>query len=517
MKFHFSVMPFLVALIVGLMPQALNIYDVHARNVGTVEVDPWRARSSGIANVAAVALAWLRQVFTSRGASIAGAMALALLVAYLSASPTAGVLMAVTPLVALREKREGLIRQAGELKGLNGAFETDDKRAQFDKLMTDIEALGAQATDLERVERLAAVERMTLPESQRTTPAAAGEAAAAKELREKAMGQYLRGVRLERMTPEVQDALFRSQVSFDAPEQRDMATISGAGGGFVVAPDTSFYGSIVQALKFFGGMEAAGSEVITTSTGADLPIPTSDDTANVGSIVGEGGAHTGGTTPTLGQKVLKSYLYSSLVLKVSLQFLQDSAINVEAWLGARIGERLGRIQNTHFTMGTGVNQPEGLTQNITVGRQAAVGNTTTFPFDDVFRTIHSVDIAYRNARCKWMMADTTALALRLAKDGQGRYLWPEMGNVQVGQPITLAGYPVVINNDVAAMAASVKAATFGDHSHYKIRRVSGLTIVRLNELYAENGQVGFLGFMRADGGYVNAGQNPVKAFQNSAT
>jgi HK97 family phage major capsid protein len=140
------------------------------------------------------------------------------------------------------------------------------------------------------------------------------------------------------------------------------------------------------------------------------------------------------------------------------------------------------------------------------------------PFDDVFRLVHSVDVAYRNpATCKFQLSDTNILTLRLAKDGNGRYLWPELGNVQTGQPLQLAGFPVQVNNDAPAMGASAKWASFDDHRYYKIRRINGLTIARINELYIESGQVGFLGFQSADGGFANPGQNPVKLLQNSAS
>jgi len=419
----------------------------------------------------------------------------------------------------MRERREALVAEMADCVPPEGQEWTPENREKFDKLRADHQALAQQIEDAARAEGLDAVQRATLPESQRPADVASPEAATAQATYTRALGQYLRGASIMDMTAEERQALRQGYRPIDTAglEQRDLSTLSGAAGGYVVAPDTRFYGAIVQAMKFFGGMEQVGAEVITTDTGADLPIPISDDTSNTGAIVSEEGSHTGGTEPTLGQKVLRAYLYSSKELKVSWQFLQDSAIDVETWLGARIGERLARIQNTHFTTGTGANQPEGVMTASTQGRQAATGNTTTIPFDDVFRLIHAVDPAYRNERCRFMMNDATALALRLAKDGNGRYLWPEMGSVQVGQPMRLAGYSVVVNNDVATMAASAKSISFGDHYHYKIRRVSGLTIIRLGELYAANGQVAFLGFMRCDGGLVDAGQNPIQHFANSAS
>src|SRR3990167_10031464 len=98
----------------------------------------------------------------------------------------------------------------------------------------------------------------------------------------------------------------------------------------------------------------------------------------------------------MGQKVLKSYLYSSKIVKVSLQLLQDASFDFEGFLSRKLGMRIGRIQNQHFTTGTGVNQPQGAVTAATVGRQGATGFSTTVDFNELKRAKHSVDIAYRN-------------------------------------------------------------------------------------------------------------------------
>jgi HK97 family phage major capsid protein len=81
----------------------------------------------------------------------------------------------------------------------------------------------------------------------------------------------------------------------------------------------------------------------------------------------------------------------------------------------------------------------------------------------------------------------------------------------------LLGYQVVINDDVAAMAASAKSILFGDFSTYFIRDVQGVELYRIADKYIESGQVGFVAFSRHDGVLVNAGTNPVKYYANSAT
>ena len=514
-----TVLPFRVALIVGLAPQALPIYQINAWGAGTLKVEPWRAKLSPVIRCRVTAfIDQLKTLIRSAGGLPLLATATALVVVAWSSDTTAYPAMLGLTVVELRANRERLIRDAAAIVGPNNTFENDDRRSQFDRMMTEVDGLGRQVEDVDRAERVARLQRETLPETQRT-----GEHLNDDENREgrqryeRAIGQYIRGVSVIDMEPEIRDALRTGYHSFSGDERRQMSTLTGQAGGYVVAPDTRFYGVILQALKFFGGMQAAGAEVITTESGADLPMPMGDDTANTGTIVPEEGDHSGGTSPTLKQAVLRAFMYSSKTIKVSLQLLQDSAVDIESYLGGLLGERIGRIRNTHFTTGDGVNKPSGLFTTATVGRQAVVGNTTSIPFDDVFETIHSVDVAYRSPRARWQMHDKTALKLRIAKDGNGRYLWPEMGNVQGGHPLQLGGYGVVINNDVAQMAASAKVLSFGDHWYYKIRRVSGMSIVRLNEKFIENGQIGFLAFMRGDGGYANPGQDPVKLFQNSAT
>ena len=521
----FTILPFLVAFMAGLalMP-GLNIYSINAWNVGTAKVDPWRQRSNGVTRAVAAALTWFARLWRSRVGRLSLAVGLALLVAYLASGHGAALqhvtLAAIVPGTAaeMREKREKLIRDAGELMGPNNTFDKPEKRAQFDEMMADVQAYATAIEDVARGERVEALRRTTLPESQRQE--LDSPVAPEKAVYERALGSYLRGVSLGDMEREDRAALQGNFRNFTAAERRDMATYSGANGGFIVAPDTRFYGTIIQAMKFFGGMETAGAQVIETDTAGDMPIPMGDDTGNVGTIIPEAKAsgHAGGVSPVLTELVLRGYLYSSKVVKVSWQMLRDPALDVEGYVGGLLGERLARIQNTHFTSsGTGAGMPQALTKKVTVGKQSAVGNTTSVPFDDVFRVVHAVDIAYRTAMSKWMMNDSSILTLRLAKDGQGRYLWPEMGNVQNGQPVQLAGYGVVPNNDMPAMAASAVWSTFGDHRYYKIRRIKGITIVRINELYVESGQVGFLAFQSADGGYANPGQDPIKGLQNSAT
>ena len=291
-----------------------------------------------------------------------------------------------------------------------------------------------------------------------------------------------------------------------------MGVATPTGGGYLVPEE--FERSIEKALLFFGGMREAAT-VITTDAGEDLHYPTSNDTTQTGEILGEGSAASEQDV-AVGQRVFKAFMYSSRVVRVSLQLMQDSAFDVESWLAGVLGERIGRITNTHYTTGVQPNQPSGIVNDAIVGRTGAVGQPTSVIWDDLIFLEHAIGIAYRRSPgVRWMMNDSTVREIRRLKDGEGRYLWqPGVGS---GAPNSISGYAYIVNNDVAAMAASARSIVFGDLRKYIIRDVRGFQLLRLVERYAEFGQVAFVGFFRTDGALVDAGTNPVQVYANPAT
>jgi hypothetical protein len=94
MNHSLTVMPLLVALVVGIAGMGLNIYDIHAHNVGTLEVEPWRSRTSSIARTVRTAFAWMRSLFASRALRVSMAVALALLAAHVNDAAGHGLLIA---------------------------------------------------------------------------------------------------------------------------------------------------------------------------------------------------------------------------------------------------------------------------------------------------------------------------------------------------------------------------------------------------------------------------------------
>lgn len=263
------------------------------------------------------------------------------------------------------------------------------------------------------------------------------------------------------------------------------------------------------ALLAYGGMRQV-STVIRTDTGGPLPIPTVNDTTNVGALIAE---NTTVSTQDVafGQLVLDAYKYTSKAVLVSVELMQDNSVNLPQLLGRLLGERIGRITNTHFTTGTGTGQPNGVVAAATFA-QAATGNTTGITFANLVALYHALDPAYRT-NAKFMMNDNSLSKIKLLVDSQGRPLW--IPGLVTGAPDTILGSPYVINQDMASMTISAKSILFGDFSKYLIRDVRDITLLRLDERYAEFLQVAFLAFMRTDGDLLNAGTVPIRGYQNS--
>lgn len=294
-----------------------------------------------------------------------------------------------------------------------------------------------------------------------------------------------------------------------------MSTTTDAEGGFTVPKEIAT--SVIETLKAYGGMRSVAS-LLVTSTGRPLNYPTTDGTAEEGEIIAENQTATDADA-SFGTVALSAYKYSSKVITVPIELLSDSAVDVEALVRARIGDRLGRITNKHFTTGTGTNQPNGVVTASGVGKAGATGQTTTVTYDDLADLIESVDEAYlEGGNCRFMFHQQMRRVIRKLKDTAGRPIWTpgyELG-ATAGVPDLLLGHEIKINNHMPVPAANAKSIVFGDFKKYQIRDVMQMSLLRFTDsAYAKKGQVGFLAWMRAGGNLLDV--SAVKAYQHSAT
>ncbi|MEV4863264.1 phage major capsid protein [Streptomyces ossamyceticus] len=373
----------------------------------------------------------------------------------------------------------------------------DAAEARLTEVSGDIERLNRMA-QLSQIDRSQIAVTTGEPEGRR-----GGDAEEQARRYAEAFSIYMRGG-MDRLTSEQRNLMMDQEVDL-----RAMGAGVDTAGGFTV-PD-EFRNIMTETMKAFGGLLNL-ADVIPTSTGADLPWPTNDDTGNEGEILGENAA-AGEQDLSLGGRKLKAFTFSSKQVRLSLQLLQDSAFNLETWVPKKLGERIGRRAARAFTTGTGVDQPEGLVTSAVVGKTGASGQTTSVIYDDLVDLEHSVDSAYRpNAR--YLMHDSTLKVIRKLKDSQQRPLWVPIP--APGFPATINGFEYALDNSMPTPAASAKTIAFGDFkAGYVIRQVQSVQTLRLVERYAEYLQVAFLGFARMDGMIQDSAA--VRTYQHAAS
>jgi HK97 family phage major capsid protein len=331
-----------------------------------------------------------------------------------------------------------------------------------------------------------------------------------REAYNRAFGAYLRRG-INRLNAEELEILATGFVS----EERALAIAPGSAGGYLVPQ--GFYDVLTTARKQFGGMRQARTTQIRTDTGNDMPMPTANDTGNVGELLAEN-TQTAALDIAFASQTIHAYVFSSKEILVSYQLLQDSVFDLETYLAQRCGERIGRIENAYFTTGTGTAQPQGVVTAATSGKIGIVGQTTTIIYDDIIDLVHSVDPAYRMF-AQWMLSDNAIRTIRKIKDANGQPIW-QLGTytgVVDGNPSTIDGYPYIVNQDVPVMAANARSVLFGDFSSYLIRDAQDVTLLRNDYLYMNKLQVSFMSYARSDGALLDAGTHPIKYYANSAT
>ena len=401
-------------------------------------------------------------------------------------------------ITALREKIADLAKTANHMLAEKGSQTwTKEEQASFDNIADQIEATQSQIKSIERMRELDAEKHFDN---------------AAKDASKQPQGDTI-----DAMTAVALYLRHGNNVSAEQAVaiRNAMSTTTPAEGGYTVPAEIA--AMVVDSLKAFGGMREV-AQVITTAGGNALNWPTSDGTAEVGEIVAENAAATGADI-TFGTVAVNPYKYSSKKIALPVELIQDSAIDVVAFVVNRLATRLGRITNAHYTTGTGTSQPFGVMARAATGKIGATGQTLTVIYDDLIDLIHSVNSAYRARGARFMLSDTSVAVIRKLKDSSGRHIWNPGDNESIsgGTPSTICGYPYTVNDDVAAMAANAKSIAFGDFSQFVIRDVAGSTSLRRfdDSAFALNGQVGFCGWMRTGSNLLDTAA--VKVYSNSAT
>lgn len=382
----------------------------------------------------------------------------------------------MSKILEMREKRAKAWAAAKAFldtkRGDDGLLAAADT-ATYDKMEADVVSLGKE---IDRLERQAAIDmELANPTS-----------APIKSQPEK-MGEEKTG----RASAAYQSAFWANMRGSSTPDIRnDLKIGSDPEGGYLV-PD-EFEQTLVEALEDEDIFRKYAT-IITTSSG-DRKIPLVATKGEASWVEEEGKIPE--SDDTFGQITIGAHKLATLI-KVSEELLNDSAFNMESYISRAFAKRIGTKEEEAFIVGDGVGKPIGLLADAGGAEEGVVAaSATDIKLDEVLDLFYSLRAPYRN-KSIFMMHDLTVKAIRKLKDANGQYLWQP--SIKEAAPDTVLGRPLLTSVYMPEVAAGNKTMMFGDFSYYWIADRQSRIFRRLNELYAETGQVGFLATQRVDG------------------
>lgn len=381
--------------------------------------------------------------------------------------------------IELRGKRAELIKQADaivEAAQKEGRSLNAEERSKFEAIEADARTMKQEIEIIERNAEMKKELASTEGEARAAAPKANAKDAFSKYLRH-GMGA---------LTAEE-----RSLVNKRGTNTQIVGTDSL--GGFIVPQE--FSNELDMATEFTGEVERLAKK-LNTAGGGLLDYPTLNDTATDANLVAEAGAVTV-QDMTFANKQLSAYNYSSLV-RVSQQLLQDSAFDLNSFLVEAMGERIARATNAAFTTGTGSSQPQGIITGSAAGKTAA--SATAITADEILDLIYSIDPSYRNKPGFGLMAhDNVISAIRALGLGSANDFPVFIPSMSAGEPDRIFGVPVYVNNNMeSAIATGKKTLLAADFSKFVVRNAGGIQMLRLNERFADELEVGFVAWKRSD-------------------
>ncbi len=201
-------------------------------------------------------------------------------------------------------------------------------------------------------------------------------------------------------------------------------------------------------------------------------------------------------------------------LRISEQNLEDSSFDLEGLIKERLSLKFAQTEGTAFINGNGNGRPRGiLSYNIKAsssysGGSAGKNNVTdAIPYvasgqaanitaDNILAIIADIKEAYE-ANLTFALTRGTLWSIRLFKDSMNRPLWQPFGGENL--PGQIYGRPYITMPDIDEIGANKYPIILGDFKYYMIVDRVSMVMRKLEELYAEQGLVGFISRMRVGG------------------
>lgn len=285
-----------------------------------------------------------------------------------------------------------------------------------------------------------------------------------------------------------------------AEEAKALIVADDTRGGYLAPAE--FSTEIIKTIVEFSPVRQAARVGSTASGSVILPKRTGTPTA---SWVGETETRTG-TESAYGQIEISIHEMAAYV-DVSVQLLEDAAVNVESEVAMDLGEEFGRLEGVSFISGDGTKKPLGF---MTAGQgivEVVSGSAATVADADgqanaLITALYDLPQAYRS-KAVFMMNGTTLGSVRKLKTADKQYLWQP--GIQAGEPGTILGRPVIEAPDMPDEGAGLFPIILGDfNAAYRIYDRVAMSILRDPYSLATTGKVRFHARRRVGGGLVKA-------------
>lgn len=381
--------------------------------------------------------------------------------------------------IQLREKRaklwEGAKAFLDSHRGENGLLSAEDDAA-YDKMEQDIQAL---SKEIERAERAEAMDRaLAMPVN--------------APIVEKPEKMLAGDVKTGRASDEYK-VNFWNMMRAKAPGQMVLNALeegTDSEGGYLV-PD-EFEHTLVQALEEENIFRQLAKVIRTSSGDRKIPVVATHGSA---AWLDEEEAYTE-SDESFGQVSIGAHKLGTMI-KISEELMADSAFNMESYIATEFARRIGAKEEEAFFTGNGSGKPLGFLA-ASGGAETGVttASATALKADEVIDLFYSLKTPYRK-NAVWIVNDATIKELRKLKLGTGEYLWQPA--LTANTPDMILGKPVKTSAFMPTIEAGAKTVAFGDFGYYWIADRQGRSFKKLTELFAANGQIGFLASQRVDG------------------
>lgn len=392
--------------------------------------------------------------------------------------------------IELCQRREKLVADARKLHEENQKRDTpnaeDDQRVE--KMLDDADELRVQ---IEKENRIANAEEElnSIPDNaERPDPNAGGETEVrsiggrmvARKTVDKAMDIYRTYLR---------DGL--SAIGNGAAELRALEAGADTKGGFIVPSQEESSRLIKNVDDLVFMRRLASVETVTKAESLGIPTLTDPDDFDWTTELATGSEDG---TMAFGKRELRPHPLAKRI-KVSRKLLKTSSRDPVDLVFNRFGYKRALTEEKAFLTGNGTQQPLGVftasSDGISTSRDVSTDNTTTaMTPDGLLEAKYTLKSAYWSG-AEWIFHRDGVKQVAKLKDGEGRYMFDVPTN-------TLLGFNVnVSENAPNTFTTGLYVGMLGNFGMgYQIVDAQDLEIQRLDELYAETNQVGFI--MRSD-------------------